>query len=55
LRSSVFARLVPRQRGIGATPRFAEPNMGVRPDAPTNETIGLTTFCEIIKISLSKK
>jgi hypothetical protein len=35
---------------VGATPRFAGSNMGVRPDAPTIETIVLATFYEIIKV-----
>jgi hypothetical protein len=32
----------------------ARPIMGVRPDAPTNETIVFATFYEIINYDLSK-
>ena len=35
---------------VGATPRFAGPNMGVRPDAPTIETIVWVTFYESITL-----
>jgi hypothetical protein len=44
--------MIMRALHVGAS--GARPIMGVRPDAPTNETIVFATFYEIINYDLSK-